>query len=46
MQHIRLTHPDLDFWVDLTVHERDGRCLATADEAEDSRDVAPSQRLE
>ena len=35
----RLTHPDLDFYVDVTVHERDGRFMATADLAEDSRDV-------
>ena len=39
MQHLRLTHPDLDFWVDVTIHERDGRRMATADLAEDSRDV-------
>jgi hypothetical protein len=39
MQHLRLTHPELDFWVDVTVHERDGRYMATADLAEDSRDV-------
>jgi hypothetical protein len=35
----RLTHPRLDFWVDVTVHERDGRYMATADLGEDSRDV-------
>ena len=35
----RLTQPDLDFWVDVTVHERDGRYMATADLAEDSRDI-------
>jgi hypothetical protein len=35
----RLTHPDLDFWVDVIVHERDGRYMVTADLAEDSRDV-------
>jgi hypothetical protein len=39
VQHLRLTHQDLDFWVDVTVHERDGRFMATADLAEDSRDV-------
>ena len=33
---LRLTHPDLDFWVDVTVHERHGRFMATA---EASRDV-------
>ena len=29
-------HPDLDFHVDVTVHERDGRFMATADLGEDS----------
>ena len=38
-QHLRFTHPDLDFWVDVTVHERDERYMANADLAEDSRDV-------
>lgn len=38
-QHYRLTHPRLDFWVDVTVHEHDGRYMATADLGEDSRDV-------
>ena len=33
------THPDLDFCVDVTVYERDGRFMATADLAEDSRDI-------
>jgi hypothetical protein len=36
---LRLTHPDLDFCVDVTVYERDGRYMVTADLAEDSRDV-------
>jgi hypothetical protein len=35
----RLTHSDLDFYVDVTVHERDRRYMATAALAEDSRDV-------
>lgn len=39
MQSFRLTHPDLDFYVDVTVHERDGRYMAPADFGEDSRDV-------
>ena len=39
MQHLRLIHPDLDFWFDVTVREHDGRYMATADLAEDSRDV-------
>ena len=38
-RHYRLTHPDLDFYVAVAVHERDGRYMATADLAEDSRDV-------
>jgi hypothetical protein len=36
---LRLTHPSLDFWVHVTLHERDGRYMATADLGEDSRDV-------
>jgi hypothetical protein len=36
---LRLTDPDLAFYVDDTVHERDGRFMATADLGEDSRDV-------
>ena len=39
MTSMRLTHPDLDFWVDVTVYARDGRYMATADLAEDSRDI-------
>jgi len=39
MQHVRLAHPDLGFHVDVTMHERGGRYMATADLAEDSRDV-------
>ena len=38
-RHFRLTHPRLDFYVDVTVHERDGRYMAAADLAEGSRDV-------
>ncbi len=37
-QHYHFTHPDLDFYVDVTVHVRDGRYMATADLGEDSRD--------
>ena len=37
--HLRLSHLGLDFWVDVTVHERDGRYMATADLGEDSHDV-------
>jgi len=39
MRHLHLTHPHLDFWVTVEIHERDGRYMATADLAEDSRDV-------
>ena len=39
MQHLHLTHPRLDFWVAVEIHERDGRFMATADLAEGSRDV-------
>jgi hypothetical protein len=39
MQHFRLTHPAFTFHVGASVHERDGRFMATADLAEDSRDV-------
>ena len=39
----RLTHPDLDFHVDVTLHERDGRFMATTDLAEDSRDVGKGE---
>lgn len=45
MEQFRLTHPGLDFWVDVTVHERDGRHMATADLAEDSRDVGTGDTL-
>ena len=39
MRHLHLTHPDLDFWVTVEIHERDGRYMATADLGGDSRDV-------
>ena len=39
MRHLHLSHPRLDFWVTVEIHERDGRYMATADLAEDSRDV-------
>ena len=39
MTDLRLTHPGLDFYVDVTLHERHGRYMATADLAEDSRDI-------
>jgi hypothetical protein len=36
---VRLTHPRLDFWVDVTIIERKGRDMAAADLGEDSRDI-------
>jgi hypothetical protein len=39
MRRSRLTCSNLDFQVDVTVHEHDGRYMAIADLAEDSRDV-------
>ncbi len=30
MTHLRLTHPDLDFWIDVRLREFDGRWLAVA----------------
>jgi len=38
-KHLHLTHPRLDFWVTVEIHERDGHYMATADLAEDSRDI-------
>ena len=46
MQHFRLTHPRLDFWVTVEIHERDGRYMAAADLAEDSRDVGVGNTLQ
>ncbi len=37
LQQFRLGHPDLDFHVDVSVHERDGRFMATADLATSTR---------
>ena len=34
MQHLRLTHPELDFWIDVRLREFDGRWLAVADFAD------------
>lgn len=31
VHYLRLTHPELDFWVDVRLHEFDGRWLAVAD---------------
>jgi len=35
MTHLRLTHPDLDFWIDVRLREFDGRWLAVADLADE-----------
>ena len=35
MQHLRLTHPELDFWVDVRLREWDGKWLAVADLADE-----------
>ena len=42
MPEFGLTHPDFDFYADVTAHERDGRFMATADLAEDSRGTSRS----
>jgi hypothetical protein len=34
VQHVRLTHPALDFWIDVRLREFDGRWLAVADVAD------------
>ena len=39
MTAYRLRYPALDFYVDVTVHDRDGRSMATADLGDGSRDV-------
>lgn len=31
MPHMRLTHPALDFWIDVRLRQVDGRWLAVAD---------------
>jgi hypothetical protein len=35
MHRFRLTHPDLDFWVDVRLREFDGKWLAVADLADE-----------
>ena len=39
MRHLHLTHPRLDSWVTVEIHEREERFMATADLGEDSRDI-------
>lgn len=34
MQHLRLTNPGLDFWIDVRLREFDGHWLAVADLAD------------
>jgi hypothetical protein len=43
---LRLTHSELDFYIDVAVHEHDGRFMATADLGEDSRDVGVGDTLQ
>ena len=43
-RYFRLTHPDLDHWFDLIVHEHTGRLMATTELAGDSRAWAQSTR--
>lgn len=31
MRHVRLTHPTLDFWIDIRLRQLSGRWLAVAD---------------
>jgi hypothetical protein len=33
--HLRITHPDLDFWIDVRLREFDGRWLVVADLADE-----------
>ena len=35
-KHLHLTHPKLEFWAVVEIHERDGRFMATADLGEGS----------
>ena len=42
VQHLRLTHPELDFWVDMRLREFHGRWLAVADLA-DEPDIGTSE---
>jgi len=45
-RHLHLSHPRLDFWVTVEIHERDGRFMATADLGENSRDVGVGDTAE
>jgi len=39
MRHLHLTHPRLDSWITVEIHERGERYMATADLGGESRDV-------
>jgi len=43
--HLCLTHPDLDFWIDVGLRDFDGRWLAVADLA-DTPDVGVGETAE
>jgi len=43
--HLRLTHPDLDLWIDVRLREFDGRWLAVADLA-DEPDIGVGESAE
>jgi hypothetical protein len=48
MQHLRLTHADLDFWVDVHLREFDGRWRAVAvlaDEPDVGTGLTPAEAL-
>lgn len=45
MSDLRLTHPALDFWVDVRLREIDGVWVAVADLA-DQPEIAVSRRLD
>lgn len=40
MQHLRLTHPALDSWIDVRLRDFDGRWLAVADLADTTQVVS------
>jgi hypothetical protein len=42
VQHLRLTHPELDFWIDVRLREFGGKWLAVADLAE-APDIGTSE---
>jgi hypothetical protein len=49
LRHLRLTHPQLDFWIDVRLREFDGRWLAVADLADTPElgmGMTPSEALQ